>query len=60
MKIATIRPNSMADHAVRPIETDFMQVRNILDGIIILYETVHELHWKGQNEVILKINFEMD
>jgi hypothetical protein len=35
-----------------------MQGRNILDGIVTLYETVYELHSKKSNEVILKLDFE--
>ena len=53
-KIATIRLNSVADHVVRPSQTVFMQVRNILDGVAILHETVHELHREKMNGVILK------
>ena len=47
----------MADHVVRPSQTTFMQGRNILDGVAILHETVHELHRKKLNGVILKFNF---
>jgi hypothetical protein len=43
---------------VRPSQTAFMQGRNILDGVAILHETVHELHSKKMNGVILKIDFE--
>jgi hypothetical protein len=35
-----------------------MQGRNILDGVAILYEIVHELHSNKLNGVILKIYFE--
>jgi hypothetical protein len=35
-----------------------MQGRNILDGVVVLHETVHELHRKKLNGVILKIDFE--
>jgi hypothetical protein len=35
-----------------------MQGRNILDGVVILRETVHEVHRKNMNGVILKIDFE--
>jgi hypothetical protein len=57
-KAATIRLNSVANHVVRPSQTAFMQGRNILDGVVILHETVHELHRKKLNGVILKIDFE--
>jgi hypothetical protein len=35
-----------------------MQGRIILDGVVTLHETVHELHSKKLNEVILKLDFE--
>ena len=35
-----------------------MQGRHILDGVVILHETVHELHQKKLNGVVLKIDFE--
>ena len=57
-KAATIRLNTVADHVVRPSQTAFMQGRNILDGVAILHETVHELHRKKLNGVILKIDFD--
>jgi hypothetical protein len=48
----------VADHVVSPSQTAFMQGRNILDGVAILHETIHELHCKKLNGVILKIDFE--
>ena len=55
---ATIRLNSVAEHVIRPSQTAFMQRRNILDAVVILHETVHELHRKKLNGVVLKIDFE--
>jgi hypothetical protein len=57
-KVATIRLNTVADHVVRPSQTAFMQGRNILEGVVILHEAVHELHTKKLNGVILKLDFE--
>lgn len=57
-KVATIRLNSVADHVVKPTQTAFMQGRNILDGVVVLHETVHEMHTKKINGVIFKIDFE--
>ena len=51
-KVATIRLNSVPDHVVRPSQTTFMQERNIIDGVVILHETVRELHRKNLNGVI--------
>jgi hypothetical protein len=57
MKVASIRLNIVADDVVRPLHTAFMQGHNILDGIVVLHETVHELHTKKLNGVILKLDF---
>jgi hypothetical protein len=35
-----------------------MQGRNILDRVVTLDETVHELHSKKLNGIILKLDFE--
>jgi hypothetical protein len=58
MKVATLRLNTVVDHVVRSSQTAFMQGRNILDGVVTLHETVHELHYKKLNGVILKLDFE--
>ena len=56
--MATIRVNSVADNIISPSQTAFMRGRNILEGVVILHETVHELHRKNQSGVIFKIDFE--
>jgi hypothetical protein len=58
MKVATIRLNTVANHVVHLSQTMFMQGRNILDGVVTLHETVHELHSKKLNGVILKLDLE--
>jgi hypothetical protein len=58
MKVATLKQNTVVDHVVRPSQTAFMQGRSILYGVVTLHETVHELHSKKLNGVILKLDFE--
>ena len=58
MKVTTVRFNSVVEHLINPTQTAFMQGRNILEGVVILHETIHELHRKNQSEVIFKIDFE--
>lgn len=48
----------MVDHVAKPTQTIFLRGRNILEGVVILHETIHELHRKKQSGVILKIDFE--
>jgi len=35
-----------------------MAGHNILEGVVILHETIHELHRKNLNGIIFKIDFE--
>ena len=46
-KVATIRVNSVLDNIIIPSQTAFMRGRNILEGVVILHETIHELHRKN-------------
>jgi len=57
-KAATIRINSIAEHIVGLTQTAFIQGRNIFEGVIILHETIHELHCKKQSGIIFKIDLE--
>jgi hypothetical protein len=47
-KVATIKLNSVVDHVVRPTQTAFMQGRYILECVVTLHETIHELHHKDE------------
>jgi hypothetical protein len=29
-----------------------------MKGVVVLHETIHEMHMKKQNDIILKIDFE--
>jgi hypothetical protein len=48
----------IVEDLISPSQTTFMHGRNIMEGVVILYETIHELHRKKMNGVILKIDFE--
>lgn len=48
----------VADKVIKPSQTAFMRGRNILEGVIVLYETIHELQRKNMNGLILKLDFE--
>lgn len=56
--MATMRLNNIANKVVSPTQTTFMCGRNILEGVAILHETIHEIHRKRLDGVILKIDFE--
>jgi len=48
----------IAHKLIRPTQTTFLPGRNIMEGAVILHETLHELHTKKRNGVIFKIDFE--
>ena len=57
-KVAVNRLTQVADKVIRPTQSTFMPGRYILDGVVILHETLHELHKNKINGVILKLDFE--
>lgn len=57
-KTLTNRVSGVADKVIGPTQSAFIPGRNIMEGAVILHETIHELHRKKQSEVILKIDFE--
>jgi len=48
----------VAQRILKLTQTTFVPRRNIMEGAVILHETIHELHTKEQNGVIFKIGFE--
>jgi hypothetical protein len=57
-KVMTNRIALVAQKVIRPSQTAFLKGRNIMEGAIILYETLHEMHRKKLDGVILKLDFE--
>jgi hypothetical protein len=57
-KVAINRLIRVANKVVQPSQTTFMPCRNIMEGVLIFHETLHELHTKKRNGVVLKIDFE--
>lgn len=49
---------TVAHKVISPTQTAFLPGRNIMEGVVILHETLHELHRKKQNGVVFKIDFE--
>ena len=57
-KVATNRISGVAQKVISPTQTAFVPGRNIMEGVIILHETIHELHQKKKSGVLFKIDFE--
>jgi hypothetical protein len=45
----------VASKVIRPSQTAFLHGRHILEEVVILHETIHELHKRKQMGPILKI-----
>jgi hypothetical protein len=57
-KVLTNRLSWVTQKVIHPTEMAFILCRNIMEGVVVLYVTIHELHRKKQSGVIFKIDFE--
>ena len=57
-KVLTIRLSKIAERIISKNQTTFIPGRNILDGVVILQEVLHELRVKNQQGIVLKLDFE--
>ena len=46
-KVGTNRLTQIAHSVVQPSQTAFMSDKNILEGVVVLHETLHEIHTKN-------------
>jgi hypothetical protein len=52
------RFNLVAQKVLRSSQTTFLPGRYIMEGVVVLHETIHELHQKKKDGVILRLDFE--
>ena len=57
-KVGTNRLTQIAHSVIQPGQTAFMPGRHILEGVVVLHETLHEIHSKKLDGVIFKVDFE--
>jgi hypothetical protein len=57
-KVAANRLVGIVGRLISPTQTVFISGRNILEGVVVLHETIHELHRKRMSGVVLKLDFE--
>ena len=57
-KVGTNRLTQIAHSVVQHSQTAFMPDRNILEGVVVLHETLHEIHTKKLDGVVFKVDFE--
>jgi hypothetical protein len=57
-KMVVNRLTGIATRLINPSQTAFIPGRNIIEGVVMLHENIHELHKKKMSGVILKLDFE--
>jgi hypothetical protein len=57
-KVLTIRLTKVIDKLISPFQTAFIAGRNILEGVVIAQEVLHELKVTKTHGVILNLDFE--
>jgi hypothetical protein len=57
-KVLANRINLVAQKVFSPSQTSSLLDRYILEDVVILHETIHEMHKKKKSGVILKLDFE--
>jgi hypothetical protein len=57
-KVLANRITSVACRVTKPLQSAFLPGRYILEGVVVLHETIHELKRKKQKGLILKLDFE--
>jgi len=57
-KVLNNRILKVADKLIGPSQITFILGCYIMEGVVILHKTIHELHRKKQDGVILKLDFE--
>jgi hypothetical protein len=57
-KVMSNRLSSVASKVISPTQTAFIPGRKIMEGVVVVHETIHELHRRKKNGVIFKIDFE--
>ena len=56
-KVLNNRILKVDDKLIGPSQAALISGKYIMEGVVILHETIHELHRKKQDGVILKLDF---
>jgi hypothetical protein len=56
--VLTLRLEKVAEKLIHSNQTAFMKNRNIMSGVMVLHEILHETKMRKQEGIILKIDFE--
>jgi hypothetical protein len=58
IKVWASRLMEVADCIISESQTTFIEGRNILEGVLVLHEVIHEFQSKHLSGILLKIDFE--
>jgi hypothetical protein len=58
IKVVVNRMTGIATKLINPSQMTFILGRNIMEGVVMLHEIMHEIHRKKMSGVILKLDFE--
>jgi hypothetical protein len=58
IKVVVNRMTGIATKLINPSQMAFISGRNIMEGVVMLHEIMHEIHRKKMSGVILKLDFE--
>jgi hypothetical protein len=58
IKVLTKRLTGVVETVISRTQTTFLLRRDILEGVVILYETLHELKRMKRKGIIMKLDFE--
>jgi hypothetical protein len=56
-KLLIDRVSPLTDKVISESQTTFIKGRNILEGVVVLHEVIHELKRSRRKGVIFKIDF---
>lgn len=59
-KVRLNRLTQILHYVVRPTQTTFMPGRHILEGMVVLHETLHEIHSKKLDGIVFKVDFKKE
>lgn len=57
-KTLTLRLTAVVSKVISPFQIAFIPGRNILEGVVILQEVLHELRYSKSSRVVIKLDFE--
>jgi hypothetical protein len=57
-KVLTKRLTAVADAVIGKTQTTFLPGRNILEWVVVLHQTLHEMRRKKMKGIIMKLDFE--